>query len=224
MEDQRLFKAILERYSVRQYKQEELSPDRLAHVDEIIQQLKPLAAGNVVKFQRINGISAVDLLVAQGPYGAFVSSSHVILPYTLSKTAPLVEVGFQVQQLVVRMYQAGLGSCYLGTASRERSVIRHFDLPADSVMGATLIFGLPKKEDTRNIANYFRKPGYRTKRKAYEEFFSMHVYGNPSVVPDRYEKIFSAARRAPSAVNAQPWQFVLEENTLYLFVCNPPTD
>lgn len=116
------------------------------------------------------------------------------------------------------MHREGIGSCYLGTPGRERAIIRQFGLPSDSVLGSTVVFGYPKKVETRNLANYFRKPGYRTKRMPYEEFFSMHVFDNPSTVPDRLESILVAARRAPSAVNAQPWRFVYENNILYLYV------
>lgn len=218
MKDQRLFKAILERYSVRQYKTDVLSPLRLKQVQEIIDQRHCLIQGNEIEFLLIDEIKAVDLLVAQGTYGAFIASPHVLIPYTTTRNAPLLEIGFQVQQVVVRLYKEGLGSCYIGTAGRERRVIRHFSLPSDCLLGSTLIYGYPKKVETRNIANYFRKPGHRTKRMPYEEFFSMHVFDNPSAVPDRLETILSAARRAPSAVNAQPWRFIYENEFLYLFV------
>lgn len=218
MKDQRLFIAILKRFSVRAYKTDVLSPSRLKQVQDIIDQRHSLMPDNGIDFLQINEIKAIDLLVAQGPYGAFIASPHVLIPYTTTRTAPLLEIGFQLQQVVVRMYREGLGSCYLGTAGRERAIIRHFELPSDSMLGSTLIYGYPKKAETRNLANYFRKPGYRTKRMPYEEFFSMHVFDNPSTVPDRLETILGAARRAPSAVNAQPWRFVYENNFLYLFV------
>lgn len=218
MQNPTLYQAILDRISVRQFEQQVFSPPDHDLLNNLLENTKPLVANNEVKFLQFHEINPVDLLVAQGPYGAFVVSPHVILPYTTSQQFPLLEIGFQIQQVVVRLYAAGIGSCYLGTAGREQSVIRHFDLPINSSMGASVVIGFPKNMDDRNVANYFRKPGRQTKRMMIEEFFFMEEYDRRGIVPASLQEVMVSAQRAPSAVNAQPWRFVLKDGWLYLYV------
>ncbi len=218
MENQEFYQAILDRYTVRQYEQQVFSQEEYDLLDTLIDNVQSLLPDNTVTFLQLHEITPVDLLVAQGPYGTFVNSPHVLLPYTVSQQFPLVEIGYQAQQVVLRLFQAGIGSCYLGTAGRENSVIRHFDLPVNASMGASLVIGKPKQSDFRSIANYFRKPGNPTKRMAFENFFFIDHFGQSGEVPASIVLVMEAARRAPSATNAQPWRFVLLDDWLYLYV------
>ncbi|NSW53683.1 MAG: hypothetical protein HPY85_14375 [Anaerolineae bacterium] len=218
MKDPQLYNAILNRHSVRQYRQEELSPTTISAIEALPERLHPILPGQAIQFHFLSHLSTVQMLVAQGPYGQFISSHHLVLPYTVQPGIPLVEIGFQTEQFCVHLHAMGLGSCYLGTAGRERGVIRQFDLPEESEMGAAIIYGQPRKEETRNLANYFRKPGYRTRRKPLEDLFFINRFGRRSELPKSMEPIFIAAQRAPSAVNCQPWRFVMTDSFLYLYV------
>ncbi len=218
MQKPTLYQAILDRTSVRQFEQQVFSATEYDLLDRLLEEKKPLLENNEIEFLQFHEVNPVDLLVAQGPYGAFVISPHVILPYTTSQQFPLLEIGYQTQQIVVRLYEAGIGSCYLGTAGREQSVIRHFDLPINSSMGASVVIGFPKNMESRDIANFFRKPGRPTKRMKVEEFFFLEEYDHTGSVPASLQQIMVAAQRAPSAVNAQPWRFVLKGGWLYLYV------
>lgn len=218
MKDQTLYQAIIDRYSVRQYEQEPLSSQQKDLVSELMQNAQPIAPENKIEYLQFHEINTMDLLVAQGPYGAFVASQDALVPYTVSERFPLVELGYQVQQTVVRLFQAGIGSCYLGTAGREQSVIRHFDLPINAKVSASLMIGVPKEDGLRSIANYFRQPGHKTKRLALEALYAEDVFGQSTEVPDSLMEVMTAAQRAPSAVNAQPWRFVKAGDWLYLYV------
>ena len=218
MQNQELYQAILDRYTVRQFEQTVFQQETYDLLNGIIGNVKSLLPDNQVTILQMNEITPVDLLVAQGPYGTFVISPHVLLPYTISQQFPLVEIGYQAQQIVIQLFKAGIGSCYLGTAGRENSVIRHFDLPVNASMGASLVIGYPKNNELRSMANYFRKPGKHTKRMLLEEIVFVNEYDQMGQVPAALKPILEAARRAPSAVNAQPWRFVIKDGWLYLYV------
>lgn len=218
MQNPELYQTILDRVSVRQFEQQVFSPAEYELLNDVIQKTTSLLPNNDVTFLQFHEINPVDLLVAQGPYGAFVISPHVLLPYTVSQQFPLLEIGYQAQQVVIRLFQTGIGSCYLGTAGREPGVIRHFELPVNSSMGASLVIGFPKNQENRSVANYFRKPGRQSKRLAMEELFFMEEFDRVGQVPDYLHQVMIAAQRSPSAVNAQPWRFVLSDGWLYLYV------
>ena len=218
MKNPELYQAVIDRSTVRLFDQAVFDDEMMQALHAMIAQIKPLVPENQISFLQMHEINPVDLLVAQGPYGTFVISPHVLLPYTTSHRFPLLEVGFQAQQVVIHLFKQGIGSCYLGTAGRENSVIRHFDLPVNASMGASLVIGYPKNSNLRSVADFFRKPGKRTKRISFEEFFFLEKFNQSGAVPDSLMKVMKAAQRAPSATNAQPWRFILKDNWLYLYV------
>ena len=218
MQNPELYQAILDRFSVRQFEQEVFRAEEYDLLRGLIDGREPLRPNNHISFLQFHEIAPVDLLVAQGPYGAFITSPHVLLPYTTSQQFPLLEVGFQTQQIVIGLFKAGIGSCYLGTAGRERIVTRHFELPLNAQLGASLVIGYPKNMETRTVANYFRQPGGKTKRMEISEFFYVEEFGQTGEIPASLKEVLAAAQRAPSAVNAQPWRFVLHQDWLYLYV------
>ena len=221
MRDQPLYNAVLERYSVRRYQDQPLSEEHIEAVKHIIAKITPLAVHAAVQFFQLSAYAnAFDRLVMQGPHGQLINAPHVILPYTANLQTTELETGFQAQQFCVRCYQLGIGTCYIGTAGREHGVASHFHLPEASQMGAAVVYGLPVEKETRTLANYLRKPGYRTRRKPMEEIFSVNTFHQAGEAPESLKEILLAAQRSPSATNAQPWHLLLKDHWLYLYT-NP---
>ena len=57
-----------------------------------------------------------------------------------------------------------------------------------------------------------------TRKLPAERIFFRETFGDPGTPPPALQPLIEAARRAPSAVNAQPWRFLWRGGTLYLFV------
>ncbi|MBN2047529.1 MAG: hypothetical protein JW750_06800 [Anaerolineaceae bacterium] len=218
MQNPDLYQAIIERYSVRRYQQQPLDAGLAKQVQRILDRVTPIQPDGRISFLVLDDLKRSDLIAAQGPYGRFISSSQVLIPYTTHAVEPLVEIGFQTQQVVTRMFALGIGSCYIGTANREQRLIRHFQLPEDSALGAAVMYGLPEEDETRTLANYFRKPGHRTVRQPMSQMLYAEDFDYPAEPTGKLAEILSAAQRAPSAVNKQPWRLVCQAGMLYLYV------
>lgn len=221
MRDLSFYNAILERYSVRRYQDKPLNAEQTEAIRHIIGEITPLSVHAAVQFFQLSAYAnAFDRLVMQGPHGQLINAPHVVLPYAANQQITELETGFQAQQFCVRCYQLGIGTCYIGTAGREQGIASHFHLPEGSKMGAAVVYGLPVEKETRTLANYLRKPGYRTRRKPLEEIFSVNTFHQAGEVPESLKDILLAAQRSPSATNAQPWHLLLKDQWLYLYT-NP---
>lgn len=213
LKDDALYRAILDRRSTRQYQQESLSPEKLAQVDSILSEVEPLQAGKKICTLRLDDIDRADRIVTQGAYGRFIVSPHILLPYLEGDESALTEAGYQSEQIAVRLWQAGIGSCFVGAAGREERLLSHFNLAAGAKTAAALMFGLPTENPRRALATYFRSPDRKRRRLDPESLFI-----DAARPPEELSPIIEASRWAPSATNAQPWRFAWREGRLWVYL------
>jgi nitroreductase len=220
METADLYPSILRRSSIRRYDQHPLDASILERIAHFIQHTRPLI--------RENNFSAVfrdgmlidrDFITSMGAYGYIVSPPHALAPYLLGDRFPLIDLGYRVEQIVIQLTRWGIGSCYIGTLSREESIRTRLGLPTDSRCGALLVFGYPAGTIQGRMLNaLFRSVPRGNSRLPERQVFFQESFNNPSEPPGLLKPILTAARFAPSAVNAQPWRFLWKDPSLYMFV------
>lgn len=214
-----LYQAIINRRSVRRYREEPLDKTFLGMVDEIVERARPLVPGNWVRMMRRDVVSGEDLIAAMGGYGRILTPPHYLVASIVGTTAPLVDLGYRMEQIAIQMVQLGINVCFIGSLGRESNVRVRFRLNPSSRTGAFLIFGRSAESVTgRTINTAIRRArGEDTRLSATDIFYngSFERSGSP---PRQLSKLVDAARLAPSANNAQPWRLLWHNDTLYLFV------
>jgi hypothetical protein len=215
-----LYQAILARRSVRRYTGAALDQDKLAQVEQAMQRVDPLIPENNFQVLFHDGmLKDKDFVTSMGAYGYIVTPPHAIAPYTTGKRHPLVDLGYRVEQIVVRLTALNVGTCYIGNLSRESANRGRLGLPVDSRCGALLVFGSPAKSaGDRAIDSVIRLIARCDTRLPVEQIFFHGTFDNPGLPPQGLSPIITAARLAPSAVNAQPWRFLWQDERLHLFV------
>jgi hypothetical protein len=215
-----LYQAILARRSVRRYTGLALDQNKLSQVEQIIQRVAPLVPENDFQILFHDGmLKDKDFTASMGAYGYIVTPPHAIAPYTTGKRHPLVDLGYRVEQIVVHMTALNIGTCYIGTLSRERTNRIRLGLPIGSRCGALLVFGYPAKSvGDRAIDSVIRSIARCDTRLPVEQIFFQGTFDNPSLPPPKLSPVIDAARLAPSAVNTQPWRFLWRDERLHLFV------
>jgi nitroreductase len=214
------YRTLLARTSCRRFDSAPLDETALQSVHLALDSVEPIQAEHRVKFLTLNELEKSQLAVAQGAYGRFIVSSHLMIPYTEKSSDSLIELGFQSQQAVIKLEEMGLGSCYVGAHSRVRKLQQEFGLAETAHLAAVLIYGKPappqqKKHITQSLLGL---TGNRT-RKPVENLFiepiplDMHL-------PAEWEAILEGGRWAPSATNAQPWRLLPIDGEFQLFT-NP---
>jgi nitroreductase len=217
--DSALYQAILSRRSVRRYDQARLDGDTLAQVGSLVAGVKPLVAGNQWQVSSRDDLARADMAGLLGAYGIILTPPHAFVPYLLGRRHPLADLGYRAEQLAVRLMTLGLGSCFVGTLPREAALRQQLGLPAEAQVGALLVYGREACSRTGRGVNQAVRllAGAAAKlplaRLCYRESFEQ-----PGAPPEHIAPLLEAGRRAPSAVNAQPWRFLWHAGAVHVFV------
>lgn len=220
-----LYQAILARRSVRRFEQKALDVDGRRQVDAAVAAARPLVAGNRFEVLYHDVAPGENLVEALGAYGRMVTPPHYLVPYLLpepgrsSGVLDLTDLGYRVQQIVVRLAQAGIGSCYVGCLPREEAARARFGLPEGARVGAALVYGYPGTgRRDRVIDATVRRAVGATRKLPPERLFYEGGFEQPSAPPADWAPLIEAACAAPSADNAQPWRFLRHKGQLVLYL------
>ncbi len=190
------YEAIFRRKSIRRYRE--------AEVDEkILEEIRGFgkdALGDRPdiavrwKIYRASDRSVRGLFQVKAPYYAALYSEICEDCY--------IHAGCLMQQLVLHLHTLGIGSCYQGGARLKDSREEGMELMM------ILAFGWPAEPLERRRADFKRA-----------ELKKLVKVNGPLGRAQR--KLLEPARLAPSALNQQPWRFVVTENRIHLFVRRP---
>ena len=192
-----LYEAIYLRRSVREFRMEPISDDILKKVREFYLRIEPLFPG-----------IGTEIGITENPEGNRVLKGFfgVTAPYYLSiyseeRDKAEMNAGFIMEQISLFMLTLGLGSCFLGGTSIKKMPKSR----GDKSFVILMAFGLPKERLTRRSAEARRLP-----------IKDLCIFKNP---PKRWmTEVLEAARLAPSALNRQPWRFVVLGNRIHIFM------
>lgn len=215
-----LYQAILARRSVRRYHPDPLDSGTLLRVREIIDAAHPLVPENRFAVLLRDGMLIdEDFMRSMGSYGYILSPPHAIAPYLIGDRHPLVDLGYRVQQIVIRLTVLQIGTCYVGCLTREDTVRNRLGLPGGSRCGALVVFGYPATSVGGKAVNALIRsiPGGDARLPA-DQISFIGSFATPGPPPSAIAPIIEAARLSPSAVNAQPWRFLWDGDRLHLFV------
>jgi hypothetical protein len=215
-----LYRALLARRSVRRYRERRLNETELAQVHQIIERIEPLVPENTLHvLARDDMLRDESLVAGMGAYGRLVTPPHALVPYLLGEHHPLVDLGYRVEQIVVHMTVLHIATCYIGTLRREANNRGLLGLPAHSRCAALLVFGFPATAaHDFAIDSLIRAIGRCDTRMPVHRIFFEDSFDNPASPPAVLSPLITAARLAPSAVNAQPWRFLWRQGEFSLFV------
>jgi hypothetical protein len=142
-----------------------------------------------------------------------------MVPYIIGQSRTLTDLGYRTQQLVVKLAQQGIGSCYIGGLTRETTLRARFVLRRQARIGAVIIFGPPATAlGGRAINVVMRTAMGSASREPLDTLFFSRNFRRSTQPPEKLQPLLEAARQAPSSLNAQPWRFLWRQPWLYVFV------
>lgn len=214
-----LYQAIVNRHSTRRFRDNPLNKETLDLIDDIASHVQPLVADNRFRVMRRDVMSGEDLIAAMGGYGRVISPPHFLMGYIVGKQAPLLDLGYRMEQIAVRMTEIGISTCFIGSLGREQDVRIRFHLNREARTAAFLIFGYPAESVAGRTLNAMIRTASRgTKKLNAKDIFYEGSFNQPCAPPKHLAKIVEAGSFAPSANNAQPCRILWHNETLYLFV------
>ena len=217
-QDSEIYPFILSRRSIRSYDQRQLSSDDQASIKIILNNSKSLFPDNQFEIILKSKTKGEDLVEILGAYGRFITPPYYLVPYITGSNHALVDLGYHEEQIAVRLWSKGIGTCFIGCLSRQEKVRHLFQLPVEAQIAAFLVFGYPGVGFGIETITEFTKSiiGIRG-RKPVEDLFFQDTFEHSAKPEGIWEKIIEAAQLTPSAINAQPWRYLLRNEELYLF-------
>ena len=191
-----LYEAIFRRKSIRKYRDTEIDPKLLEKIEQYGEDAVGIRPEIRTKWKILKGSDKrlAGLFLVKAPYYV-VLYSEICEDYRKN-------AGCLMEQLVLYLHTKGIGSCYQGGAR----VKREDEKELEPVM--IMAFGYPAEPLERDREAF--------KRMELNRFVKVH--GNFGKVQ---RKLLEAARVAPSAMNLQPWRFVVTDGKIHMFVKKP---
>ena len=200
-----MIQAINSRKSIRNYKQESLSPEDLQKIKIIIKNTKPL----------FDNIPTESFLIEDGEKvhatfkGLVAKYTKVKAPQYLAFTSEIKEghlenIGFIGEEIVLKLTQLGIGTCWLGSAIKQeifKTIVKVQDKQSYIIL---IALGYPTQQ-LKLVENRKRLDKSKVITGAYDH---------------QYEPIIQALIAAPSAVNSQPWKLSINNNKFDLYLEN----
>jgi len=214
-----LQQALLIRHSTRRFQKRALDKDLLSKFSDLVDSVEALVPQNRFSAPLIKWDDTLDAVKVLGGYGRIVTPPHILAPYVVGGIAPLTDLGYRVQQMVIHMTSMGIDTCYLGSIKRQKEVIEQLALPPEAHIGAFLAFGYAAKNPLGQSFNaLFRSAASGNQRLPLEKLFFQQDFDHPGQPPSFLLPHIEAARWSPSAINAQPWRFLWRDGKLTIFV------
>lgn len=191
-----LYQMIFKRRSIRKFKKEEVPGQLLKDILYFGENIPRLHGDIQIKL----GISEnmEEHLPVKGLWK--VEAPYYLVFYSEEKEGYLANAGYVLEHVLLYMTGKGLGTCYLGNTK----------VPEPGLTGLKQVivvaFGYPKTLLYRDPAT--------AKRLPLKELCVFKEEAGESL-----KNILKAVRLAPSAMNTQPWRFIVYRDKIYVFSC-----
>lgn len=213
-----LYKAITERISTREYSNRPVADELLEELKQQLQRLKPLSININVRFKLITDTDTIRKVGIGFSDGRLkINAPHCIIGIIEKKPGAMENVGFMLEQTVLKLQDKGISTCWLGSYNEEK--LKHIcDIKDNEKIAIAIALGYKEK---RFYTTIVRKLFNTTKRKSVKEISFYKKWGNDI---DEYlkgkenlKKILYMASYYPSANNQQPVRVIIEENKAMFF-------
>ncbi len=185
-----LYEMIFKRKSIRKYRENPLSDEKLSNIKNHIKQINPLFPDVKTEIKIVTSKDVRGLLQVKAPY--------YLVAFSEIKSGYLLNIGFMLQQIDLFLAASGLGSCWQGWLKPTRELRNDHNLEFITVMG----LGAPMEKLYRNSPDEY-------KRKPIE-----HIRN----VSD-FDDFIEPARLAPFG-GSQPYFFYVADNLIHVFCVN----
>ena len=204
-----LHDAIKSRRSIRNYPRTELHETSLDWIEGELSpesQFFPEASVDAFLVRKGRRLQK-DLSGIIAGYGK-VEAPHYLVLTSESSENGYVELGYRYEFLVLKLTTRDIGTCWIGKGFRDEELVEYVDIPSRQSCVALIALGpLPEGERLAPIED--------PKRKGLDHFLLNRVSDD---LPDGTRKVIECLRRAPSALNGQPWRVIAKTDSIHLYL------
>jgi nitroreductase len=222
-----LLEAIERRVSTRSYDKRPVETDLLKRLITLSQK-----AGHLTdlcpRVELVSGAERTQRIISHviGSYGLVLTPPHLLVGVMPTESdSARIDLGYVLEQVVLEATRLGLGTCWITGTYDAQSAGDTVGLARGEVATAVIALGYPSEHGWGRIhTGAIRRLARGHKRKPLKEIVFAERWGKPWSPDDADPTLISVlecARLAPSAVNRQPWRFIVRPDGLALALVLP---
>lgn len=225
-----IFNFIQRRTSVRTFMEKKLSENDVENIENILKEVSHQKGPNgyEVKFLLLKTDPNGDGKIT-GTYGFIKNAQSYIAGTSQNDKRALEDYGYLMEKIIIKLVEAGIGSCWLGGTFKREDFSEPLALVNDRIIPAVLPIGYPV-ENRRNAERAMRFIIKADKRLKWTDLFFNKNFDKGLTSGDLHEdttvllSAFESVRLGPSASNKQPWRLVLEKenNKVHFYLDEDP--
>ncbi|MCH5227161.1 MAG: hypothetical protein J1F16_05010 [Muribaculaceae bacterium] len=207
-----IIQAMKERKSVRSYSSQPLSREQVALLQEAVKQSYTLFGGHItIKLKRFD----IDGDFKPSTYGVIKGASDFFLMGIANDEASALTAGFQFEQVVLKAWQMGLGTCWIAGTYKGSQFDKDEKWPDGESLKIICPVGIPEKQ--RLFEKVMRFTVGSNNRKPFSELFFEGNFNQPLNPESKFGESLEMLRLAPSSTNSQPWRVIVKDNTVHFY-------
>lgn len=214
----KIIEVVKKRTSVRSYKNQELSNEIREDILNHLNNTKgPFNVNVRFSIVDLNDKSLDNLKL--GTYGIIRGCNVFIATAVKKDPRSMEQLGYRLESGILYAASKGLGTCWLGGTFKREEFKKAINLKDEEILPIITPIGYAR--EGRSIIDSIVKFSSGSKnRKGFEEIFYNKGFQNALSRKDAgmYEEAFEAVRLAPSAVNAQPWRIIMDNNKFHFYI------
>jgi len=207
---------VKKRYSVRNYKEQEIESDKRNDIESFIDSLdNPL--GNKVKFHYLDN-EDIKNKEKLGTYGVIKGANQYIGTTIKLEPMALEALGYEVEAVILYLAHLGLGTCWLGGTFDREGFADAMKIKEEEVFPIITPYGYATT-NKHEIEIEMRKMIQADHRKEWNELFYKNDFQLPLTKEEAGDLLFplEMVRLGPSASNKQPWRILLKDGVCHFY-------
>ena len=218
------------RKSVRSFGNKKI-PDKIRQeIEDYGKHCECLTPGTAVEWRFFDGDILEQLSGCAGYHGFMVEAPCYMVLLTEEKEHCLENAGFAGEDMVLKLVELGLGSCWITILDGEK-LKEQLGIISDKQPAALIAYGYEKPElgtlriDIKSPSNIHLKQrsGLIAPKLYIEDAVYEGAWGQPSQIDlwprnSNLYRALIAACCAPTALNRQPFRFIMDGHQIYLVI------
>ncbi|MCR4435930.1 MAG: nitroreductase family protein [Clostridiales bacterium] len=216
--DKPITEVIRARRSIRAYKKQPLPLDIRNKLEQYFSRLRGPFHANI-RFSLIDKAMGGHANAKLGTYGVIRGASTFIVPAVEKSDHFLVELGYELEKLILYAASLDLGTCWLGGTFKKGEFAKAAGLKENEMLPVVSPVGFTD-ENGSFVDSLMRMAAGSKHRKGWGELFFNQSLNRPlsEAETGTYSVPLEMLRLAPSASNKQPWRIVKEDGIYHLYL------
>lgn len=208
--------AVRKRYSVRNYKEQEVEPDKRKAIEFFVDSLdNPFK--KKVNFHYLDNREMKNQQKL-GTYGVIKGAKQYIGTTIKLEPMGLEALGYELEAVILYLTHLGLGTCWLGGTFNRKGFAKAMNISRDDIFPIITPYGYAAKRKHLK-ETLMRKMVRADHRKEWDNLFYKNDFQSPLTKKEARDLEFplEMVRLGPSASNKQPWRILLKDGVCHFY-------